>query len=221
MKGLNKSLLIAALPWLMLAGCDSSESDPDDKYVVLNMVTYEGTSQAGVTTLTFREIDDSPLITLTCDWTPDPAIDGGTRLMALYTTDTPQQSAHVALRQAARTFGGALKQTSRPDTLTLRPVYMNSLWRSGGYLNLDALMQYSSTQRSVSLVLDEATASSPCPVLYLETSAVLDSTAVFGSRVYASWDASQLWQQQSVDSLKVRLLDANRHVNEVTFKKQK
>lgn len=209
-----------AMPLLLISGCDSSNPGDDGNFMALNLVTYQGTAPNGVTTLTYRELDDSPLVTLTCDWTPDRELAPGTRLVIMYTTDTPNQSGHVTLRQAALTYGGALEWADNaPDMSTSGSVYMNALWRSGSYVNLDALMQYSSGARAVRLTVDKSTLESGCPVLYLTVDNPADQTAVFNCQTYSSWDVDTLWSRPDVTQLKIKLKDANRSINEVSFTK--
>lgn len=204
-----------------LCGCDSSTPGDEDKYVAFNIVTYEGTTPEGVTTLTYQVIDDSPLLTLSCRWQPNRELATGTRLLVAYSTDYPTESGPVNLLQAALTYGGALEWSNNPDSLAsvTTPVWLNSMWRSGHYLNLDCMGRYSTGSRELKLVVDDNTVAESYPVLYLVHRDKSDDMAPYDQHLYASWNVDTLWARSSVQGLKVRLSDSNRGIKELTFNK--
>lgn len=206
-----------------LYGCNSSTPGDEDKYVAFNIVTYEGTSDDGVTTLSYQVINDSPLLTLTCNWTPDRELTAGTRLLVAYSTDTPTESGSVNLLQASLVYGGALEVSDKTDSIadSGTPLWITSMWRSGHYLNLDCQARYASGGRKVRLVADDSTLADDYPVLYLVNCAKgEDDMSPYNQRLYGSWDVDTLWSRPTVMGLTVVMDDSNRGTTEMTFSKQ-
>lgn len=99
------------------------------------------------------------------------------------------------------------------------PVYVNSLWRSGTYINLECKLDYADDKRRFYLALDEATAAEPVPDLYI----VHDMGTLppnFGRRIYASWDISAVWDVPECQGVTVHVNDSNRDLRPVVFMKQ-
>ncbi len=97
-------------------------------------------------------------------------------------------------------------------------MWVNAIWRSGHYINLDCRLEYSAQPATFDLVLDSATAHTPDPVAYLyhRRDSEIDG---FQRRVYASWDIARVWQQPSVHTLTIRLRDSNRDIQDFRFTK--
>ena len=218
-----KRILALSAIAAVLYGCDSSTPGDEDKYVAFNIVTYEGTSADGVTTLSYQVINDSPLLTLTCRWSPDRELTAGTRLLVAYSTDTPTESGGVNLLQASLVYGGASEVSDKTDSIagSGTPLWINSMWRSGNYLNLDCQARYASDSRKVRLVADDSTLDDDYPVLYLVNCAKgEDDMSPYNQRLYGSWDVGALWSRPTVMGLTVIMDDANRGASEMTFSKQ-
>lgn len=203
----------------VLCGCESSAPGDVDKYVEFNIVTYEGTTAGNATVLSYQAVDDSPLITLTCDWRPNRELAAGTRLLVAYTTDTPAESGHVNLTQAVLIYGGQPEWADNAVDGQGDPIWLNSMWRSGHYINLDCLGRYASGKRRMELVIDRSTIGSDYPVLHLTHRIDGDQMAPYDQRLYGSWDVDAIWSRPDAKGIRIMLDDANRGIKELTFSK--
>lgn len=219
MKLILHLIAVLTLGLTMLCGCNSSDPDEGHKYVAFNIVTYEGTSESGVTTFSFYAIDDSPMLTLTCKWVPDKPLERGTRLLVAYATDTPGESGPITLKAVSLIYGNRIVVGSGADDWSTEKVWVNSIWRTGPYINLDCLMQYASGKRVLELSADSTTFGSACPVFYLEARGVDNPVAPFDQRIYGSWDIDSVWNLPGVTGIKVCVNDQNRGIDEVIFNK--
>ncbi|MDE7407872.1 MAG: hypothetical protein K2M76_05570 [Muribaculaceae bacterium] len=97
-------------------------------------------------------------------------------------------------------------------------VYMLSMWRTGGYLNLECRVENSEEKRNFCVVADPATVSNAVPDLYVVHD-MGEHTASYMRRIYASWDISEVWNRRSCRGVRVHINDSNRGINEMTFTK--
>ena len=71
MKRKISTYLLAAATAAALTGCGFGDDNSDARTTLFyDMVTCGETTPEGVTSFTFRAVDDSPEVTLTADWTP-------------------------------------------------------------------------------------------------------------------------------------------------------
>lgn len=218
MKLISKlTLALATLPAL-LGSCSSNDPGEDDKYVGMSLVTYEGTANS-FTTFTYQALNDSPLITFTTQWTPNPPQEPGTRMLIVYSSKTlPTNGGDITLRQASLVYGGKLSWIKNATDWRSEPIQLNALWRTGHYINLDCFATYNDgNKRELTLSVDSTTASTPCPVLYLSHENK-NTDMIYDQRVYASWNVDTLWSRPDVQSIRVKLVDCNGN-NEFTFSK--
>jgi hypothetical protein len=220
-------LAIMVLTVPMLTSCNSDDPGTDitnsSTAVIYNIVTYEGTTDDNVTTFTFRESDDKPLITLTAaDWAPTKEIDPGTRLLLAYTAQKVNTSGSITVLSAQLIYGGTIGYDSlTPGTeVATDPIWLNSLWRDGSYINVDCKVDYAVTPARFSLVADTLTIHDDFPDLYL----IHESGAQFSEysrRIYASWDIDSVWQLPTCQGVTIHFRDSNRNLTEATFSKDK
>ena len=220
MKRKISTYLLAAATAAALTGCGFGDDNSDPRTTLFyDMVTCGETTPEGVTSFTFRAVDDSPEVTLTADWTPaDTTIVPGQRLLLAYRTEVHNRDAHVEIAAWLKATGGQLKSAADISGWDDEPVWVNAIWRSGHYINLDCRLEYSAQPATFDLVLDSATAHTPDPVAYLfhRRDSEIDG---FQRRVYASWDIARVWQQPSVHTLTIRLRDSNRDIQDFRFTK--
>ena len=176
------------------SGEDPGELVPE----AYEIVTYCGAadSQGRGSRFTFRVFEDSPLITLTASARPVDPIAEGTRLMIRYRAADPYASGRIELTGLGLIGGGEMEegQADAGSAITV-----NSLWRSGQYINLDYCTE-ASAQAPCRLLLDTATASSARPVLTV----VQEGGREYLRRAYASWDIADLWARPGLEGVIVR-----------------
>lgn len=201
-----------------MGSCISNDPGDEDKYLGISLVTYEGT-QNSVTTFTYQTLNDSPLITYTTAWTPQQALEPGTRLLIVYGMDNlPTQGGEINLRQASLVYGGKLDWIDNATDWSSEPIQLNALWRTGHYINLDCLATYNNGgKRELTLSVDRATESTSCPVLYLSHENK-NPDMIYDQRIYGSWNVDTLWSRPDVEGLKIKLVDSEGK-NEFTFSK--
>ncbi len=218
----NLMLLLAAPAALSaLVGCNTSnEPGVEDKYVAVNIVTYEGTTSSGVTTFTYQALNDSPMVTLTADWDPKTELSVGSRLLISYSTNAePNVSGDIYLRQVAKLYGGQVTMMANESEWDTQRVKLNSLWRTGHYINLDCLAQFATGTRVIDMAVDSTTLSDAVPVLYLTVRGSNNDVAVYDQRIYASWDIDTIWSRPDVTGIRVKIKDTDHDLNNLTFQK--
>ena len=137
------SIVAAATAMFAFTACNSSDdSDTGNQYA--DIVTLESTAPTG-SVMTFREKDDSPLITLTTTQAFSTEIfTPGTRILAIYHPESNKrgESGPVTVAAASPTLGtGSAPVPAVVDTLdnwASDRIVMpgESVWRSGYYLNM-------------------------------------------------------------------------------------
>lgn len=210
--------LLAALALTACTGNDEPEPDP----IVSNIVTYEATTDDGaVSTFTFRAVNDSPLITISANWKAPSDLKAGTRLLAYYVTEKPNESGPVELRSLVKIPGGAMSDSTGIEAPFGEGLGLQALWRSGTYLNLNTSIYFSGKASEVSLYVDPATVSSPRVDAYiavgLSTGAITDSTVP--RLLVASWDIADVWELPTLTSLNVHYLDRYERPQAILFEK--
>lgn len=209
------AMMAAVLAW----GCSSDE--PTDSVTLYDIVTFEGDSDHGAR-FSFRKNGDSPLVELVAAGRRlnSEAVAEGDRVLIAYTPVSGEayRSGDIELKGVSLINGGDMRRGGT-DGWDATPVYVNSLWRSGTYINLECKLDYADDKRRFYLALDEATAAEPVPDLYI----VHDMGTLppnFGRRIYASWDISAVWDVPECQGVTVHVNDSNRDLRPVVFMKQ-
>lgn len=211
-----KKFLFALMAGLCLVSCGSSDSE-EAVPTVFQIVTYEGTANS-VSTFTFRQINDSPLVTLTALWSTTAKLEKGQRILIGYQSMKPFESGDVTVLAASLINWGDVEVSSETDGWDITPLWLNSMWRSGEYINVDCSVEYSDQPRKFVLMADESTLSDPYPTLYLYHN---KDNAIYSymRRIYGSWNISKVWDNPECQGVIVKVHDTNREITEVKFEK--
>lgn len=180
-------IALAGICGLSVASCRNIDDEPLAALpTVSNIVTYEGFS-GGMARFSFQRIDDSPMVHLTAP----VQISGnpGDRCLMVYVPvgGDESQSGTVELINVAKITSMPVEVTDMdkyPDW-DATPVYVNSLWRSGNWINLHCTLPYNPAARMFGLIVDESTADSPAPQLYIAHKTPAGDT--FDRTYYASF----------------------------------
>ena len=220
MRILSYITMISFITCMVMTGCSSD--DVNDSMTLYDLVTFEGnTEKAAVFSL--QKDGDSPMIELTAiGRRVDTAqVKPGQRLFLSYIPESglPYTSGMVTLRGLSL-INYAKIETGAITDWDKTPVYMNSMWRTGVYLNLECRIDYTTDEgRRFMLVADETTIDDFEPQLYVVHD--LDQLPQnFTRRIYASWDMSDVWNRPGCHGVKVHIRDSNRNITSMTFNKK-
>ena len=202
--------------------CSSDDDKYNDRIMYSSIVTIASSGEGEGTVFTFRRYDDSPLITLTA---PDRNVAKehiGERALLYYYPESgdPYASGPITIRSL-----GAINC----DTAIIRPisryawdkdaVFLNAIWRTGGYINLRMRADYSDKPRYFGLVVDSLTMTDPWPEAYLLHN--LDGAPPnYLRESYASFDISKVWNQPGCKGLRIHVNDTNRPADIYEFPKK-
>lgn len=196
--------LILALAAVAFTACNS-DSEPQTTY--MDIVTLVSSDDQG-SAMTFNEINDSPLVTLTT--TQKFSKDNiGKRIVIMYNpvgTNEHAVSGAVDILFASLTLGaGAAPLPAVPDTLdnwASEPVDAMQIYRAGQYINIVATLQTATNPKKFQCYVDEATVNSEYPELHIVYKSVpgYDTQA---TNFFASYSIESLWNRLNVRGLKV------------------
>lgn len=188
-----------------------------------DIVTYKEASSAGAV-FTLQQYDDSPLITLVAQGRNiDSKYTPGCRMLISYypANGEPYSSGNITLTGMAAINNDVLKTGSMEDigSWDADAIYLNSIWRTGCYINIYFRVDQSSEKRRFMLVMDEATCEDEVPQLYLVHD-MLGQPDNFTRRAYASFDISAVWDNPQCQGVTIHLNDSNLQTDTYTFMKQ-
>ena len=215
--------ILIATSMLMLTACaDDNGIDGPVRMQLWDIVTYEGPASGSKgSVFTFRQVDDTPLVTLTADETIEET-EAGTRIMIRYIPENGEayRSDHIHLLTASRINQGpaTTEWKSDYDNWNRDSVWVYSAWRSGTYINFHLRLTYSNEPRIFTLALDPATRESEMPEFYLVHR--MKEPVDYHDRAYfASFDIAEVWNLPSARGVKIHLADTNLHKDIFTFYK--
>lgn len=222
-KSYLRMMALLIIPFLLFQSCSDDDGiDGPVEMQLWDIVTYEGNGdgQAG-SVFTFRQVDDSPLITLT---SPKRLADAepGTRMMITYVPDSGEAytSGSINLLSASRINSETAKTEWKDEynDWDRDKVYLYSAWRSGTYINFHLRLTYSTEPRIFALVLDPATKDSEMPEFYLVH--IMDEPTDYHDRVYfASFDVAGTWNEETTKGIRIHVADTNLNKDIFTFYK--
>lgn len=223
---LRLSLRLASLiilPVILVACSDEEGVNGPVAAQLWDIVTYEGPASGNSgSTFTFRQVDDSPLVTLTSDKQLEDA-ESGTRMMIRYIPESGEAytDSRINLLSAARINNGPAETEWKKDydDWNRDKVYIYSAWRSGTYINFHLRLTYSAEPRIFALVLDPATRDSAMPEFYLVH--IMAKPTDYHDRAYfASYDIAEIWNDPATSGVKIHVADTNLNKDIFTFYKK-
>lgn len=214
------------LPILLTVALFSACSDDgpyNDNAELSDIVTYKGASQSGAV-FTFQRQGDSPEITLTAT---GESVDGnkfmaGSRVLISYyaANGEPYTSGDITLTGIAAINNDTLRSgdTEKLASWDADAIYLNSIWRSGNYINIYFRADQSDEKRRFTLMMDEATKGDEIPQLYLVHD-MLGQPDNFTRRAYASFDISSIWNKEHCNGVDIHINDSNLKTDKYSFTK--
>lgn len=205
----------------ILWGC-STQDGPDSKDIMLSdIVTMVSSTRADGTVFTFNRYDDQPLITLTAPTYSTDRIEAGQRVLLYYypADSEAYTSGDIRVRSVQAINNGEVTIGPIADySWDATPVWLNSVWRSGKYLNLRLRLSHSPSPRLFGIVADEATADDAMPHLYMMHD--LDGEPESYLRdVIASIDISAIWDRPTCRGIVLHVNDSNLDTDTYTLAK--
>ncbi len=215
-----RPIILALSASAMISAC--SDDDYNDRMMLSDLVSIQASDASAGTTFTFQRYDDSPVITLV-----DPKLNikeelVGHRALLYYYPESGQAYESGNISATGLTIVNSDTAVVRPIARydwDASPVYLNSIWRSGRYLNFRMRLDYSDKPRHFGLVVDSLTLTSTEPQLYLVHN-LNGAPDNFLRECYASFDISKIWQQPTCKSIAVHIKDSNLNKDTYTFTKK-
>lgn len=199
------------LPVLAFIGCSDEYAD---SFSASDIVAYRGVVNGqSVFTLTKPGSADVITYTVSGEVLDSEKVKVGQRVMLDYTPAdgrAPYTSGVVRVN-GCYLITNAEMLAERDEGLIIEnaePVFLQSVWLSESFLNLNVKLPYDDEARLLSLVLDLDSPDSECPDLYLSHRRQDDSQS-FMRRYYVSYDISRLLAEPSVKAFTLHLDNSN------------
>ena len=135
-------------------------------------------------------------------------IDVGDRLLLNYVVDSrnTDNSLNITARGITQAITDSLRYTLNVGTLAMDSVQLNSIWRTGDYINIYCRVKYTDKVRLMALVMDYDTWNCDTVHCYLSHN-MMGAQAYFWRRCYMSFNISSVWNLQSCKVVRVHLND--------------
>ncbi len=220
---MNRPLLILSSLFVFLTTSCSDDESYNDHATLYDIVTFEGNTDSGAQFTLLRQ-DDAPAVSLLARGTKvdTETIEPEKRVFIGYipASGEPYTSGDITLTGASAINNDVLRISSL-DSIPAwdsDPIYLNSIWRTGNFINIYCRVSYSDEKRAFILMVDRATRDDAIPQLYLVHN-LLGEPQSFTRRAYLSVDISSLWSETSCHGVTVHLNDSNLPQNTYTFYK--
>ncbi|MCM1076016.1 MAG: hypothetical protein NC411_01485 [Bacteroides sp.] len=214
--------LIILISLLFVSCSDDDGFDGKVEAQLWDIVTYEGPKTDGSgSTFTFRQVNDTPLITLTSDKSLGDT-ETGNRLMIRYIplSGIAYQSGQINLISASMINQSAVKTEWKEEynEWDRDKVFLYSIWRTGSFINFHLRLTYSAEPRIFTLAPDTLTLGTVMPEFYLVH--VMSTPTDNHDRAYfASFDFSEFWNTPAVKGVKIHVANDNLDKDIFTFDK--
>lgn len=212
------SLIFSAVA---IASCSDRDTDDIDQQPAYryDMVTYLGYDD-GMVHFERIDRDDGGSAHLYGVFSYEPATNLGSRvLLGYYINPASQPAPDGSQRITVEGFSYATTDTlritnsQRIDTLRREPIRLTSIWRTGGYINLQGEVEYTGKPRFFYLVADQNTWNLDTIDCYLVNN-TLDQTLYNWRRFYASFYLGAAFHKPSCKVVRVIINDVkfpNKH----------
>ena len=117
------------------------------------------------------------------------------------------------LRPAVTPITDSLRYIPNLSSMAMDSISLNSIWRTGRYINLYCRVKYTYAARQIALVTDYSTLHNDTVHCYLMHN-MLGVQAYFWRRCYMSFDINSVWNLQSCKTVRI-------HLNDVTYPDRK
>ncbi len=222
MKSLSVILLLMVATLMVSCNDDVYYEYGDSRY---DMVTYFGYDvDMNASVFKYLPPDDLPSMTLYDFGTVFEWLSVGDRILLNYEpVDTfANGSVGVTVKGVVQAITDSLRYVDSRlvNAVPMDSIKLNSIWRSGDYINIYSRVKYTSKSRMFYLVMDDATWHEDTVHCYLAHN-MMGQQAYFWRRCYGSFCIKAVWDLPSCKVVRVHLNDLNYPQKEYyDFKKQ-
>lgn len=215
----NAILYILPIIAMLAASCNDDEyyRYGDFRY---DMVTYMGHDETlGGDAYINYPAGDNNAVTLidlqSAASTSSAGLETGSRLLLNYIIDSRNSdgSLNVTARGYTKAITDSLRYIPNLSSMAMDSISLNSIWRTGRYINLYCRVKYTYAARQIALVADYSTLHNDTVHCYLMHN-MLGVQAYFWRRCYMSFDINSVWNLQSCKTVRI-------HLNDVTYPDRK
>ncbi len=205
------TILFVAIAAITLHSCNS---DSDDSTVqVANIVTFKGNSD-GQSVFTYQEMNDAPAVTIRSNQTlDDTKVKIGDRVYivfnAKYGSEITNNTVVELLQAIAVPTINTVVENRPADWETSTALYVQALFRSGSWLNLQALVPSSTTEMAFRLLADPQTINSSDVQLYLVYTNKASDYGESNAPTFASFNIADVWGLSSCTQITVNVVNSN------------
>ncbi len=201
----GKYILILVFTAVGLSSCeDNGGYATDFQY---NMVTF--ISDEDGMRYEYQGYEDSPVIQL-YDTEPIELYEtSGERIMLQYeelgTLDDVQLISTIGYSSI---INDVLRESNigTINMIEISPMKLNSIWRTGNYINLNCQLLYTGVTRQFQLIMDNATTNSEIVELYLIDN-IMNATTYYYRKAYASFNIEAIWERSSCKTVRVHIVE--------------
>ncbi len=216
----NRYIFIMLVMAMLLNSCDSNNGYIPAIDFEYNMVTFVS-DESGMN-YEFQAYNDSPLIKLHDDDESTLNLSAGDRLMLQY-IELGEESGvmQISTMGYSSVIDTPLARNSRDEIKELPnyPVNLSSIWRTGGYINLNCQFIYIDEPRNIQLFVNSDSENSEIVEFYLLDDAGNLQPSSYYRRSYASFDISSVWNRESCRGARVYIQDINNGMKSYDFTK--
>lgn len=204
-------ICIFAMALGLTACLDHETVDGEVTPQVQTLATFEGNTSDGAR-FSYIAQGDGPIVDLQAQVLVDTvSMHAGDRVLLTY---VPRDSeGKISLLSAIRVNNGVIQ---RKDAKTLQgwdsdPLFVESMWRTGRYLNLRCKLLWAPEPRRYNLEVDTNAIFCDIPDVYVahEISDSTNRSTAYMASNFASFDISALWDSPGVRGIKVHVNNSN------------
>lgn len=202
-------MLLAVAALLAMVACRNDEPGGHENDTRLDIVTFDY-DDGSASTFTMQEHEDSPLITLVAPGVTNLKLKKGERTTLHYYELSAESNYKrtIKVNYSIHTIFDTIRVASKQkiDEYTNNPIQLKSVWRTGCFININALAQYTGETRKLGLIIDESTVNNDVVDAYLIDD-ILDADGLFYRRALISVYTGNLWQKYHCSTLRVHIND--------------
>ncbi len=216
-------LIIAAM--LSATSCRPDGEDGPVSLTFTDIATFEGNlTPEGCAVFTLRQDGDSPQVTLHTDRALDTEdYPEGSRMLIYYTntSNAPYTSGQANLIGGYRVTQGTVTEwdSEAYARWDADPVWLNSVWRTGEWLNFNLRLPYCTEKRIFTVAARPDLSADGCADIYLVHILPAGTPPSFTRSYYASFDISEIWDNPAVKEARVHISSSNLGMKECSFVK--
>ncbi len=214
---LHTFFIIAAIA--LLASCSSDDSEGVADQLCETIATFDGNHE-DIVSFSYRKVNDSPIIRIHGKGSIDESkVPVGTRLLVRYRLPagiSPGDRNPVSLISVQRVLTDTVTTVSSPPTPG--KLYINTIHRSGEYIDIQALMPLTRTRKIEINSLAYAD-SDGIADLYITTVTDEDNNA-YDTTTWASLWIGPIWNRPDINGIRIHIDNTNnKYQNIFTFTK--